>query len=97
MRRTSSSSSEGGTLVRDQSADPLDARVPEDFAAMGSVGELRGQVLACEMKLLMQPGPPFGAIGDIVDDAGAGNVHAGAALAGVASQLSLGYGPFGMS
>ena len=47
---------------------------------MWSVGELVRQVLAWEVQLLMQVGPPFGAIGDVVDNATICNEFSGAAL-----------------
>ncbi len=54
---------------------------------MRGLGELGGEVLACEMQLLVQAGPPFRAIRHIVHDTVAGDPEASAAFAGVATEL----------
>lgn len=56
---------------------------------MRRFGELVRQVLAREVLLLVQPAPPVGAAGDIINDAGRRHPHARATLAAAAAQLPL--------
>jgi hypothetical protein len=57
---------------------------------MWGVRQLGGQVLTGEVELLVEEGSPLWAVGHIVDHATAGDPGAGAALTGVAAQLSEG-------
>lgn len=52
-------------------------------------------IQASKVQLLMQARAPLGAIGDIVDDAVAGDVDPFAALAVVTAQIAFGESPLG--
>ena len=70
-----------------QPACHLDAGMLEDFQHVGRIGEFFRQVLSRKMQILMQPGPPFGAIGDIIHNSIQRNIYARAALARTAAQF----------
>ncbi len=71
-----------------ENSDPLHARTLEYFDGVWRVGQLARQILPGEMELFVEPGPPLGAIGDVVDDPGVGHEAACPAFSGVQLQLA---------
>ena len=59
---------------------------------MRSVRQFGGQILSGEVLAFVETAAPLGAIGDVVDDSGEGDIAPSAALAVIAAELLFGEG-----